>query len=298
MELRQIRYFLTLAETLNFTRAAEMSGVAQPALTKAVQRLEEELGGPLVFRDGRDTRLTELSRTIRGEFEKIVTNEMRARELAERIVREDRTIISIGLAATMGPKVVWRFLEAFLASMPQVELLFETVNPKLAGELVLSGAVDASFCTEAPRSHPKLRALPLFHERLLLAVAQDHPFAGLPEVSPDALSLESYIDRVNCEFRERVIDHFMDRDILMRPQIQSDREDWVQHAVAQGFGIALLPEHSCLRDDLSLVSVRGLTLSREISLLTVFGSASAPAIQRLRTAAQAHDWPPPGVSKL
>ena len=71
MDFRQIRYFLNLTETLNFTRAAALSQVTQPALTKAIQKLEEEIGGQLLFRDGKDTRLTELGRTIRGEFEKI-----------------------------------------------------------------------------------------------------------------------------------------------------------------------------------------------------------------------------------
>ena len=51
MDLTQIRYFLALAQTLNFTRAAEACHVIQPALTKSIQRLEEELGGPLLLRE-------------------------------------------------------------------------------------------------------------------------------------------------------------------------------------------------------------------------------------------------------
>lgn len=298
MDLRQIRYFLALADTLNFTRAAEASGVAQPTLTKAIQRLEDELGGPLVWRDGRDTRLTELGRTIRGEFDKIAAGEMRARALAKRVVNEDRTIISVGLAATMGPQAVWGFLHRFLADMKQVEMVFETVNPKLSAELVLSGALDACFCLEAPCDHPKLDALELYRERLLLAVGPNHPLATRSSVAPDDLSHETYVDRVNCEFRERVVDHFMDRGVLMRPQVQSDREDWVQHAVAKGFGVAMVPEHSRLRDDLKLVPVRGLTLDRGVSLLTVAGSATAPAIRRLRQAAERHDWNAGAASKL
>ena len=59
-DFNQIRYFLNLADTLNFTEAAMRSGVSQPTLTRAIQRLEQELGGTLVYRDGKDSRLTAL----------------------------------------------------------------------------------------------------------------------------------------------------------------------------------------------------------------------------------------------
>ena len=64
MELSQVRYFLALAKTLNFTRAAEACNVTQPALTRAIQRLEEELGGPLLYRERSLTHLTDLGKAM------------------------------------------------------------------------------------------------------------------------------------------------------------------------------------------------------------------------------------------
>jgi DNA-binding transcriptional LysR family regulator len=61
MELNQVSYFINLAETLNFTAAARLSGVSQPSLTRAIRRLEDELGGPLIYRDGKNSRLTDAS---------------------------------------------------------------------------------------------------------------------------------------------------------------------------------------------------------------------------------------------
>ena len=116
MDLKQIKFFLNLAETLNFTRAAQISNVTQPALTKSIQRLEQELGGQLIYRDGRDTRLTELGRTLKVEFEAIVKSEMRARELAELVVHEQRTMITIGVASTLSPYPIWPFLEDFVST--------------------------------------------------------------------------------------------------------------------------------------------------------------------------------------
>src|SRR3546814_15220774 len=60
MELNQVSYFINLAETLNFTAAARLSSISQPSLTRAIRRLEEELGGPLIYRDGKNRRLNSL----------------------------------------------------------------------------------------------------------------------------------------------------------------------------------------------------------------------------------------------
>ena len=291
MDLRQIKYFLNLADTLNFTRAAERSDVSQPALTKAIQKLEDELGGPLLYRDGKDTRLTELGRTIRADFERIVQSEMRARQLAQAVTQEQRTLISIGVVSTMVPTPIWPFLEAFLESDTGTEMILVSIKPDMARELVLSGAIDACFCTDAELHSPKLQAIALYRERLYVAVNQQHPFARVGLVPVQALKEERYIDRIDCEFRSAMIDHFMDQDVLMRPILQSDREDWVQSAISRGFGIAMLPEHAQLRDDIVLRPVSGLNLSRQIQLVTVFGSATAPAIRRLREAAKAFGWP-------
>src|SRR5262245_47825542 len=71
MELHEIRYFLALCDTLNFTRAAEQCNVSQPALTRAIQHLEGKLGGPLVHRERANTHLTELGRIMRPYFQQI-----------------------------------------------------------------------------------------------------------------------------------------------------------------------------------------------------------------------------------
>src|SRR4029450_6087470 len=72
MQIYQVRYFLALARTLNFTRAAEQCNVTQPALTKAIQKLEQELGGTLIHRERHLTQLTELGKMILPTLEKIL----------------------------------------------------------------------------------------------------------------------------------------------------------------------------------------------------------------------------------
>src|ERR1700757_4487915 len=83
MELNQIRYFLTLARTLHFTKAAETCNVSQPALTKAIQKLEQELGGPLFLRERNHTQLTELGRLMLQPLERAYAATLEAKSQAE-----------------------------------------------------------------------------------------------------------------------------------------------------------------------------------------------------------------------
>lgn len=290
MDLQQVRYFLNLADTLNFSRAAELSQVKQPAITKAIQKLENELGGPLIYRDGKDTRLSELGRNLRGEFEKIVASELRVRELAESVVNEDRSSLTIGIANTIGPDRIMRFLTTFLMDMPHLEIIVDSVNPKHANDLVLSGAIDAAFCADVSSLNPKLEFVELYSERLMMASSATHKFAMMNEIPPADMASENYIDRINCEFRRQVADYFMNHDVLMRPHFRSDREEWVQQSVAIGLGVAMIPEHSVIHPNIRLTPVNGMELARKVHFLTIFGSASAPATRRLLDAVKDYYW--------
>src|SRR3954468_24191836 len=92
MELYQIRYFLAVAETLNFTRASERSFVSQPALTKAIQRLEEAIGGRLFDRTKNSVQLTALGSAMLPNFRQIYESANQAREQARRYGRSQKDV--------------------------------------------------------------------------------------------------------------------------------------------------------------------------------------------------------------
>ena len=83
MELHEIRYFLALSKTLNFTKAAEMCNVSQPALTRAIQKMEDELGGLLFSRERSNTHLTELGRMLEPHLTEVLARTQAAKETAQ-----------------------------------------------------------------------------------------------------------------------------------------------------------------------------------------------------------------------
>src|SRR6516225_1039486 len=123
VELYQIKYFLALCETLNFARAAERCNVSQPSLTRAVQKLEHELGGLLVVRDRHLTHLTELGALVRPMLDEVVSHSVRVKSVAEQHLGTKKKVLRLGYMPSMGPTRLAPLLTRFGAEQPEVELV-------------------------------------------------------------------------------------------------------------------------------------------------------------------------------
>jgi DNA-binding transcriptional LysR family regulator len=290
MELNQIRYFLNLADTLNFTEAAIRSGVSQPTLTRAIQRLEQELGGTLVYRDGKDSRLTALGRDIRSEFAAIADGEQRVRAISLNRIRGRREVLTLGIVNTIAPALVTGFVSHALRQMPALELVLRPITRDEGLERLLGGQIDGCFCTDPVAGNNKIASVDMFSERLLLAMAQGHGLASRESVSLADLAEQPYLDRLQCEFRSRVQSHLHERAIIMVPRLRSEREDLIQQAVKEGAGVCMLPERSAIVDGLALRPVDTLDLSRTVAFQSISGSGTAPALRRLRGLVEQYPW--------
>jgi len=290
MELNQIRYFLNLADTLNFTEAAMRSGVSQPTLTRAIQRLEQELGGTLVYRDGKDSRLTALGRDIRSEFAAIADGEQRVRAISLNRIRGRREVLTLGIVNTIAPALVTGFVSHALRQMPALELVLRPITRDEGLERLLGGQIDGCFCTDPVAGNNKIASVDMFSERLLLAMAQGHSLASRESVSLADLAEQPYLDRLQCEFRSRVQSHLHERAIIMVPRLRSEREDLIQQAVKEGAGVCMLPERSAIVDGLALRPVDTLDLSRTVAFQSISGSGTAPALRQLRMLVEQYPW--------
>ena len=290
MDINQVRYFLNLAETLNFTEAASRSRVSQPSLTRAIQRLEEELGSALIYRDGKDSRLTALGRDVQAEFMRIELALRNVREHSESTVLGRSRVLDIAVAPTIGPAKFTAFFADVLGQLPSVKI---NMHQLLAGESadeVLSGKYHACILPGMPRPNPKLNVVPLFRERFLLACAKDHPLAGNDVVATEALASYPYVDRLACEFHTQITEHLMDNDAVMQPRFSAEREDWVQQIVAEGLAICIMPEHSAVVQGIITRPVQGMSLERGLVFVTVSGSGTPLEIRKISQMATKHDW--------
>ncbi len=113
MEMHQVRYFLAVCETENFTRAAEHCHVSQPALTQAIKKLEDELGGPLFHREHGRVTLSGLGSLVRPRFEQMNREVDTAVKEADAYWRFNKAPLNLGVMVTIGPTRLERLLAAF-----------------------------------------------------------------------------------------------------------------------------------------------------------------------------------------
>ena len=119
MEMHQVRYFLAVCETLNFTRAAQACDVSQPALTRAVHKPERELGGLLLRRESSLTHLTDFGRLVRPHLERMMAEAEAAKSTALRFLQMDNAQINLGVMCSVGPIRFMSFLADFRAGRPR-----------------------------------------------------------------------------------------------------------------------------------------------------------------------------------
>src|SRR5690348_3596226 len=132
MELHEIRYFLALSQTLNFTRAAETCNVSQPALTRAIQKMEDELGGLLFSHERGNTHLTELGRMLKPQLEEVMARTQAVRKAPTQSLRLEGAHLSLGVMCTIGPLRFVSFLSTFRAQHAGIEItLVEAVPDRL-----------------------------------------------------------------------------------------------------------------------------------------------------------------------
>lgn len=291
MDVNQIRYFLALAETLNFTRAAEQCFVSQPALTQAIKRLEEELGGDLIHREGRDTRLTELGRLLYGHFEQIERTRQTVKETARAYVEGEVQELHVGLMCTIGPRIIGRFLNDFQNRYPHILLLLHDVPYCDIPELLRSGALDGAFGASHNQTYDDaLNATSLFDEPMVVAFHQQHRFCDYEAVPLIDIAQENYIDRLHCEFRDDFLKFCDDHSIEAKVIFRSQREDWIQGFIREGVGVSVLPEYSLLQPALDYRRISEPPLSREVALLVADRGNHSECLNALIEMAADYNW--------
>lgn len=199
-------------------------------------------------------------------------------------------VLDVAVAPTVGPKEFTAFFESALAEMPSIEIKLHSLQSNEDTSEVLSGKYHACIMPRETRPERKLDVHPLFRERFVLGCSANHPLAANEIVRGEDLLEFPFVDRLKCEFRDRILDHFARRDLLMRPRFRSDREDWVQRVVADGHAICILPERSPTVQGLVTRPIDGFVLEREVVIATVSGSTATVEIRNIAQLAARYEW--------
>ncbi len=291
MDFNQVRYFLALAETLNFTRAAERCHVTQPALTQAIRRLEDSLNGKLIERDGRDTRLTELGSAVRVQFEKIDATRRLVHQTASSFANEEQRELNLGVVCTLSSKCLVPVFSSPKIKTRLTSLTLHDVTPQSWPQLLKSGSLDGVFCADDPQRDSNIEFFPLFQEHVGVAFSVNHPFASATgEITASEVFEHPYIDRLDCEFREFVLAICERERFDVNVVCRSQREDWIQRLVAAGLGTTIIPENSVVDTNIRVRRLSDPSISRTVAFACLNQPDRSPALRNLVDQIQQTDW--------
>lgn len=284
MELRHLRYFVTVAEEGNITRAAEKLHIAQPPLSRQIQQLEDELGVQLLERGARPLKLTEAGQFFYAHALQLLSQTRELEAMTRRIGIIDRKM-SIGFVGStlygMLPKVIRRFR----AEHDTIELTLHEMTSMEQIAALKEGKIDVGF-GRIRHEDPNVRRIVLREERLIAAIPAGHPLsAERPALSLHELAGETLIvfpKAPRPSFADQVLAAFHDRGLEPRKVYEARELQIAVGLVAAGEGVAIVPasvqglkrEDVCYKelDDRNMVSpiilsTRLLDESREIRLL-------------------------------
>lgn len=292
MELHEIRYFLAVSETLNFTRAAERCNVAQPSLTRAIKNLEERLGGgPLVHRERGNTHLTELGHTMLPYFKHALENLKQAQAKARDHVKMVGTSLRVGLMCTIGPGQLVGLFAAFGESHPGLLINLVDGPASLLEDQLAKGELDVAIYCRPEALDDRFHTLPIYRERFMVVLPPTHTLARRNSIRIQDLNRQPYLGRANCEFYAHLRQIRLDiGDIEFAQPYSSDRDDWVQSMVMAGLGFTYMPEYAItLTQNVALPLVEP-EVWRTVQLVTVRGRPHSPGVGAFIREARRHDW--------
>ncbi|WP_393097158.1 LysR family transcriptional regulator [Streptomyces sp. LN325] len=246
MELRQARYFLTLAEECHFGRAAARLHVAQPALSQQIKALERELGIALFHRSTRHVELTEAGRHLTPYARTLVTEAERARVHMAELATGHVGRVSVGFIGTATYDVLPRVARTVRSQLPHLtlDLRGELITPELVDGL-LTGTYDLAVSRAGAAGVEGVHLTPLRTEPLMAVLPAHHPLAAHERIALSALAGEPFVvhpSQPRSAMYDRVLSACVRAGFEPSSLIEVGETATLVVLVAAGHGVALVPQ--------------------------------------------------------
>jgi DNA-binding transcriptional LysR family regulator len=293
MEMHQVRYFLAVCRTLNFTKAAEECNVAQPSLTRAIQKLEEEFGGLLFHRERANTHLTELGRAMLPHLQRTFDAAQTARQLASGFKKGDVVHLRVGVSRSVPATTVAGVLSGVQQAVPSLELTLEAgADAKLVDDAV-AGDLDLFVAGDDVELPEKVRSWTLCREPLVAVMPATHALAKKESLSPKDFDGIDVVELVNCPTAARFRQICGDAGVSPKFLKRVASCEHVLSLVREGLGVATLPPSMIAGSGLVARPIEGTTLDRAMTLGTVAGRKFSAASDAFVKLARTRDWTKP-----
>lgn len=249
MELRYLRYFASVAELKNFTRAAEKLRIAQPAVSQQIKTLEDELGVKLLLRTKRSVSITAAGHAFLREANEILAHVDKSKVVARRASRGEIGTLSIGCFSTASACFLPELIQRYRAKFPAVRVHLSEQTPLQQLDAFEAGRIDLGFTRPLAAMHTgQFIVERVYRDRAMVLLPDRHPLAEAPRIGLEKLAGDDWVFFKRSEAPE-LVDGFVQlcASAGFSPKIVSEPPMMITVVmmVAAGVGASLVP--SCVR---------------------------------------------------
>lgn len=287
MDLKRLRYFIAVADLEHFGKASQVVNVVQPALTRQIRQLEDELGVTLFDRSKRGVTLTDPGRHFLRQARDVVATYDRACAEVKLVAKGRLGALSVGfIEVTSWHGVVPNAIKAFRQSVPEVQLILHSMTSVDQLESIRDLRLDCGFLYNGPGASRDLGAESVAEHRVVLAVPQNSPFASRQSVSLRDLSdtpLISFNREQSTDYHDSLISALERAQVRRNVVYEAENESIMLALVNSGMGVALVNEGQMWRvpSGVVMLPVRDLQLRLRLGFYWN-RSNSKPTVQRFR----------------
>ncbi len=282
LNLHLVRIFTTVAELENFSRAAERLYISQPAVSRAVQELEHQVGTPLIDRSERHFLLTEAGQLLYDYGRQIFAAERAAEAALEQLRGLERGQLALGASNTIGTYLLPSLLGIFHRRYPGVRLLLDIGNTQQIIHHLRDTPLDLAF-VEGPVDQPDLVVTPWQLDTLVVIAAPDHPLMAQQPLTLAQFETAPFIMREPGSGTRDVIEQALrERDIHITGAMELGSNQAVKQAVMAGLGISIVSEATIAVESqaskLVILDIPDLRLQRILTQVSVAGRPAGRAL--------------------
>ncbi|WP_426983946.1 LysR family transcriptional regulator [Brevibacillus borstelensis] len=242
MELKQLEYFLAVAQELHFTKASEKVGISQPSLSQQIRALEAEIGVPLFDRIGKKTALTEAGRILRGHAQRVFHELSQARAAISELQGLQRGKLTIGALLTVVNYLLPPAILAFHRQYPHIELSVLGLRTGDIRSALLDNQLDMGIVF-LPVEDEEFETLPLVQEELCLVVPSGHALTEKRSAPLEVLKeTPSVLLPQNYYLRQLIDQHCETAGFSVKPSFEMTTMESIVNMVASGIGVTVLPK--------------------------------------------------------
>jgi DNA-binding transcriptional LysR family regulator len=291
MEMHQVRYFLAVARTLNFTRAAEECNVAQPSLTRAIKLLEGELGGDLFRRERPRAMLTPLGERMYPLLKQCYDSAQSARALASMINDGEVGTLKLAVSSSIELSLIMSHVNELRKAVNEIELKILRGTGSQLVEYMKSGEAELAIAASIGDAWDRLDTWKLFDEPFDMVFSRSHRLANHEHISLDDLRPERFLLRSHCEKCDDLAGLLRTKGLNAdhRHEVSSDQD--LLALLEANIGMGFLPRTVNAPASLVRISVEELEFSRSVCLYGVAGRQRTPIAATFMKMLRAAKWP-------